>query len=342
MPSIYRAGLALAGLLTMLFAACGGDNPDTPTPEPSAPPITAVSGATPPAGGPRIDLVTTESTTYYSVSGTDTEAIFASIETNGPTDTVGQQGSGLTSVEWEYKWVGDESPTGACSILELTITAAITIELPKHADESSLSEAARASWLGYAMGVAAHEQRHVDIYLQGARDIQAAMEEVGVEANCDLLDARIDGIWNDQQDRINGLQETFHADEAARLAASRGPLEDQIEANRVQLQSLQAQIAALDQEMNQLRAELTVFDNEVASVDAQIKQINQQFPDELPPTIRDRLQALIEQSNNLLVQYNKRVEDHNTAFYSRSALSDEYDALLWETNQLVEQYNWTR
>jgi hypothetical protein len=77
-------------------------------------------------------------------------------------------------------------------------------------------------------------------------------------------------------------------------------------------------------------------------VDAQIKQINDQFPNELPDTIRDRLQSLIEQSNKLLVQYNQRVEDHNAAFYSRSTLSDEYDALLWETNQLVEQYNWTR
>jgi predicted secreted Zn-dependent protease len=341
-PTISRAGLALAGLLTMLLAACGGDDPQTPTLEPSAPPATAVSAATPSADSPKVELVTTESTTNYTVSGTDTEAIFASIEANGPTDTVGQQGSGLTAVEWEYKWVGDESPSGACSIRELTITADITIELPKHGDESSLPESVRNNWQAYAKGVAAHEQRHVDIYLQGARDIQTAMEEVGVEANCDLLDAKIDGIWNDQQGRINGLQETFHSEEAARLAASRGPLEAQIEANRAQLQSLQAQIAALDQEMNQLRAELTVFDNEVASVDAQIKQINDQFPNELPDTIRDRLQSLIEQSNKLLVQYNQRVEDHNAAFYSRSTLSDEYDALLWETNQLVEQYNWTR
>jgi chromosome segregation ATPase len=200
----------------------------------------------------------------------------------------------------------------------------------------------RANWQGYEGGVAVHEQRHVDIYLQGARDIQAAMEDVGVEANCDALEAKIDGIWIDQQGRINGLQEAFHSEEAARLAASRGPLEAQIEANRDELQSLQLQIAALDQEMARLRSELTVFDNEVASIDSQIKQINDQFPNELPETIRDRLQQLIEQSNNLLVEYNQRVEAHNAAFYARSSLSDVYDALLAETNQLVEQYNWTR
>ena len=41
-------------------------------------------------------------------------------------------------MEWEYAWTGDVTPSGACSIRELTITADIVVELPQHANADSL------------------------------------------------------------------------------------------------------------------------------------------------------------------------------------------------------------
>ncbi len=340
-PPPRLAATALAGLFALVLVACGGDDePASPT-HTSVPPATIISVATPQPDS-NIDLQTSMNTTYYAVSGTTTEEIFASIEANGPTDNVGQQGSGLTSVDWEYKWSGDQSPTGECSIRDLTIRADITVELPQHEDEASLTDTLQTNWDTYAQGVATHEQRHVDIYLQGAEDIRDAMEEIGVEKDCEALEGHIDAVWNDEQARINGLQQTFHDEENARLAAARGPLQQQIDSNRNELASLQAQISDLDAQISSLRSEIAVYDNEVANIDAQIKQINDQFPNELPDTIRDRLEQLIQQSNDLLVTYNQRVDQHNAAIYQRNALSDQYDALLTQTNQLVDQYNWTR
>lgn len=339
-PPRFLAVSALAGLSVLLVASCGGGGGPEPE-ETRVAPAAIVSVATPQAES-AIHLQTSEATTYYMVSGTTTEEIFASIEANGPVDDAGQQGSGLTSVDWEYKWSGDRLPGGECSIRELTITADIVVELPMHEDESALSPRILESWKRYTEGVAAHEQTHVDIYLEGATDIRNAMEGVGLKPNCDELEALIDSIWKSEQERINGLQHAFHSDEDARLAAARGPLENQIEANRVELGSLQAQIATYDEEISRLRAEIAVFDTEVASIEAQIKQINEQFPNDLPPVIRDRLEQLIEQSNNLLVVYNHKVDQHNGAIHERNALSDEYDSLLATTNQLVDEYNWTR
>jgi predicted secreted Zn-dependent protease len=321
-----------------LCACGGGENPDD---HESVPPTTIVSVTTP-VLDTVVDLQTSQSTTYYTVTGTTTEDIFASIEANGPTDNVGQQGSGLTSVDWEYKWSGDQDPTGACSIRDMTISAIITVELPQHEDETSLTDSLRTNWDKYAAGVATHEQHHVDIYLQGAEDIRDAMEAIGVEPSCEALETHIDSIWGDEQTRINGLQQAFHSDENARLEAARGPLEQQIDANRDQLASLQSQIDGLDSSIAGLRSEISVFDKQVASIDAQIKQINDQFPNDLPKTIRDRLESLIDQSNELLVTYNQKVDEHNSAIYQRNTLSDQYDQLLTETNQLVDQYNWTR
>lgn len=339
------AGPASAVFFAFFLAACGGDGgpetPDAGVPASTVVSVTAVSSAASELDGPRIDLETTQATTYYEVKGTTTEDIFASIEANGPTDNAGRQGSGLTSVDWEYGWSGDQSP-GTCRIRQLTVTADITIELPRHVDESSLSDALSANWQTYAAGVAAHEQRHVDIYLVGAEAIRDALEALGSEPTCAALEARIDTVWAEQQDLINGQQETFHSEEDSRLAAERGPLEAQIETNRAELDSLRSRIYELDQEINRLRAEIAVYDNEVAAIDAQIKQINDQFPNDLPDTVRQRLQDLIDQSNDLLFAYNQRVDEHNATIHVRNALSDEYDTLLLATNELVDEYNWTR
>ena len=331
---------ALAGLSAVVFAACGGANDPEPE-DTSVAPATIVSVATP-AFESAVDLQTTQATTYYPVAGTTTEEIFASIEANGPTDNTGQQGSGLTSVDWEYKWSGDQLSSGECTVRELTLRADITVELPQHVDEASLSPRILENWRAYTLGVAEHEQTHVDIYLEGAEDIRNLMEGIGIENSCDELEALIDSIWKSEQERINGLQHTFHAEEDERLVAARGPLEGQIEQNRAELQSLQSQIAAVDEQITELRGEIAGYDSEVANIDGQIKQINDQFPNQLPPTIRDRLEQLIEQSNDLLISYNERVDEHNNAIFQRNALSEQYDALLAETNALVDQYNWTR
>jgi predicted secreted Zn-dependent protease len=340
--------MRLAGLafFAVILAACssGGSSepPDLAVPVSTAVSVTSESSAAAEIDRARVELETTLSTTYYDVGGTTTEAIFSSIEANGPRDTAGRQGSGLTSVDWEYVWSGEREASGTCRIRELTISADVTIELPRHIDESSLTETLRANWQTYAEGVAVHEQRHVDIYLAGAETIRTALTALGSEATCEALESRIDGVWANEQAQINALQEIFHSEEDARLAAQRGPLELSIEANRAELDSLRSRIYELDQEITRLRAEIEVFDNEVAMIDAQIKQINDQFPSDLPETVKQRLEALIAQSNDLLFTYNQRVDEHNATIHVRNAMSDEYDTLLLATNQLVDDYNWTR
>ena len=106
-PTFRRAGVAFACLIaTTFFIACGNDSPPPPTSTAvSVGPTTVTVAATLEAGVPDVKLQTSQATTYYQVSGTTTEDIFASIEANGPRDDIGQQGSGLTSVDWEYKWI---------------------------------------------------------------------------------------------------------------------------------------------------------------------------------------------------------------------------------------------
>jgi predicted secreted Zn-dependent protease len=286
-------------------------------------------------------LETSQVTSYYDVQGLTTEDIFHFIEGNGPTLEDGARGSGITSVVWAYDWTGSQDG-GGCKIDSMTVRADIAVLLPRHANEAALPPGLRDNWEKYETGVTIHEQRHVDIYLDGADDIKAVMSEIGRQKDCQVLDSRVASAWSEEQTRINGLQQAFHREEDMRLAARRGPLEAQIQANRAKLSTLQSQISTLDRRITSLKAELSSLDVQLDSVEAQIKQITEQFPGVLPDTVHSRLEGLVIQRNELLASYNTRVDVHNGALADRTALVAEYDPLLATTNALVEDFNWSR
>jgi predicted secreted Zn-dependent protease len=333
---IRRGGLIALSLFFLICVACGGGN--------------GKNNEVPAGGTVGLDdssdegvfLQTSVKTDYYSVEGASTEAIFRFIEQNGPTDGQGKRGSGLTSVVWAYDWKGSRENDGSCSIASMTIHADMSVLLPRHANEAGLSPEILQHWRDYAAGVAKHEQRHVDIYTTGANDIKDEMSSIGKVDNCDELENRIESIWADEQARINGLQQAFHNEEGQRLAAARAPIEAQINANRVRLDSLQSQIADLDKQISGLKSEISTLDVQIDNVETQIKQITDQFPGTLPDTVKSRLEALVIQRNELLVAYNGRVEAHNTALSSRATLAAQYEPLVAETNDLVDQFNWSR
>jgi chromosome segregation ATPase len=161
-------------------------------------------------------------------------------------------------------------------------------------------------------------------------------------SSCDSLDGQIKTVWSNEQARIDGLQQAFHAEENARLAAEREPIQQQINSDRARLQDLQDQIDALDTSTSQLATQIGDLRTQEDALDAQINQILVAFPGTKPDTVQARLQSLVQQSNELLSQDNAKVDQHNNALTQRGALAAQHDALVQTTNSLVEQYNWTR
>jgi predicted secreted Zn-dependent protease len=336
--AVLHLKLVLACLLVPLLTACGGDGGGS---DDSSGPRATASGSGIEVQSEGIKLESGLATSYYNVQGMTTEDIFRYIEQNGPTLEDGTRGSGITSVVWAYDWTGSQDSNG-CRIDSMTIRADISVLLPRHANEANLPPDLRKNWLEYETGVAIHEQRHVDIYLEGAADIKSVMSEIGRQKDCKLLESKVETVWSEEQARINGLQQDFHHDEDLRLAARRQPLEAQIQANRSRLATMQGQISALERQIAGLKNELGSLDSQLDSVEAQIDQITDQFPGVLPETIRTRLESLVIERNELLGSYNTRVDVHNKALSDRTTLIASYDPLLAATNALVEQYNWSR
>jgi predicted secreted Zn-dependent protease len=326
----------------LVIVACGGGSEQ---PEATA---TAVSGGgsesesrqeLQPAEPGGIELDTTLETNYYPVEGTTTESIFNHIERNGPTDGDGKRGSGLTSVVWGYEWQGGPE-TGQCAIRSMTIRAEMEVTLPQHVDPDSLPASIRDDWDAYATSVAVHEQKHVDIYNDGAETIRARMLAVGPKPNCDELEAEIKRVWAEEQAQINNMQAEFHQQEFDRLAQQRAPIATQIDANRVEIDSLQDQIDALDAEILELRSTIDALIFEIAHIDQEIKEVNDS---EASPTDKQaQLIVLIQQRNSLQSRHNEAVDEHNDKLAQREPLVTKRSQLIDATNLLVDEFNWTR
>src|SRR5262249_10272442 len=153
-----------------------------------------------------VAVETSVSTRYYPVRGTTTAAIFAAIDANGLVETSGQRAMGLTSTEWKLD--SGEVDVGAkpCVFPSLTVTLHLVVTLPRHEMPGDLPADLRDRWERFVARVAAHEQRHVDINLEGAAAMKARLEATRTTVSCADLEKTIDAAWRAQQADIERAQ----------------------------------------------------------------------------------------------------------------------------------------
>jgi predicted secreted Zn-dependent protease len=194
----------------------------------------AVHAALSDTGGPPKPVATVEqsvSTLYYTVTGTDTDSIFASILANGPKDRSNDTATdavGLTSTDSNYVWKSDGAAT--CHLTTATITLRLTVTLPR-LDTAGLPADLAAKWDNFSASVATHEQHHVDISIAGAQETARLMETLpGNDGGCKTLERDIADLWTKE-----AAQDAFHASEDERLAPQRKPLQDRVDRDQVRI-----------------------------------------------------------------------------------------------------------
>ena len=199
------------------------------------------------------------STEYYPVRGSTAAAIFDEIARNGLVEKTGQPAIGLTSVDWKL------ASEGPCNAPALTITLRVVVTLPRHEQPEVLHGDVRRHWERFVARVAAHEQRHVDIFVDGAKSMKASMETTRAKgASCAEVEKAIDALWTRGQAEIDRAQNQFHVEDSAKSKAERGPMQADLDANKARLAALEAEIrrpgvsrdeqAKLADEYNQLVA----------------------------------------------------------------------------------------
>ena len=222
----------------------------------AGPGLTACSSP-PPAPPPQPAVVDTSvSTRDYAVRGTTTAAIFAAIDANGLVDTRGQRAVGVTSADWKLTSGDVDVRAVPCVFPSLTVTLHLVVTLPRHETPDDLPADLRARWERFVARVAAHEQRHVDIYLEGAKAMKARLEATRTAVSCAEIEKAIDAEWRAQQADIERAQAEFHAVDETTARSEREALQARLDGTRAQLEPVDAEIRRLDTELADLRRQV--------------------------------------------------------------------------------------
>ncbi|HEU0073116.1 MAG TPA: DUF922 domain-containing protein [Dehalococcoidia bacterium] len=160
-----------------------------------------------------IEIVTSRSDETYNVTGTDLDAIAASLEASAP-QIDGSSAFGLT----EYSYGLDGSfclnDSNTCSFGEITIAAEVIVTLPNLTTVGQLGPEVAQVWSSYADQVSIHEGRHVRILEEGLEDIRRQLLLIGEKPDCDALNHEIDKVWALGNGQMEQRQRAFHIADA--------------------------------------------------------------------------------------------------------------------------------
>jgi predicted secreted Zn-dependent protease len=218
--------------------------------------LTACSSPAPAPPRQPVAVETSVATRYYPVGGTTTAAIFAAIDANGLVETSGQRAVGVTTADWKLTSGDAARDAVPCVFPSLNVTLHLVVTLPQHEAPDALPTDLRGRWERFVARVAAHEQRHVEIYLEGAKAMKARLEATRTAVSCADLGKAIDAEWRAQQADIARSQAEFHASDETTARSERESLQTRLDATRARLEPMDAEIRRLDTELAGLRRQV--------------------------------------------------------------------------------------
>jgi predicted secreted Zn-dependent protease len=287
--------------------------------------LAGCAGVRPPVAE-RVRVRTSRATSHYLIHGTTSRAIFDEIAGNHLFDTNGRPAVGVTAGRWSIDWHGVEPRPGVCEPSPLTITLALEVTLPEHERPEALSEALRARWQRFAARVEAHEQRHVDIYLDGARAMKARMEEVLARwwPSCAELRERIRAVWAAQEAETERAKDRFHEEDDAEIQRERHPLQARIDANQARLAAMLADIGALNREVGDLERRLDATRAGIDTAVAELAAAGASLASCARPGVAAAVVTLCQRHNALVADHNATVAKHNEVVARQNALAAEH------------------
>jgi chromosome segregation ATPase len=218
----------------------------------------------------------------------------------------------------------------------------VVVTLPRHERFGSLTEEQQARWQDYERRVAAHEQRHVDIFSE-----VIAAAKVGVESlsdrfsDCGRLDREANELWDAAFERDAALQDDFHRGEAGRSADLRAPLEAAIAENESRLALLNARLEGWSEELAELEARIVSLDSGLEPYVTEMDAIRLEYPDlTLSQDVFEEYGRLYSESTVLNDERNAVAAQHGELVEGYNGSSDEFNSINSRNNELIEELNW--
>lgn len=112
----------------------------------------------------------------FDVSGTTVDTIRASLNRN-------RQHS-ANRVNWNFRWT---STPGQCRITEVTTDVSVTSYIPRLQANAQRPASVQQQWDSYLLALQLHQDGHVDLAMNAARQIEQAILNLPPAASCEQL-----------------------------------------------------------------------------------------------------------------------------------------------------------
>ncbi|MEM7068358.1 MAG: DUF922 domain-containing protein [Pseudomonadota bacterium] len=141
-------------------------------------------------------VILSESTTFYTVRGRTGREIFKSMIDNGP-QLGGRKGHALATTEYKYdvKNIEVAIRNGRCIPRKLDVMIHVTYTYPKWIPTSSAKRTTREAWKDFSRSVRWHEEQHVKIAMDYAKDYEAALKKTRLRTSQDCSKATFSSVW---------------------------------------------------------------------------------------------------------------------------------------------------
>jgi predicted secreted Zn-dependent protease len=117
---------------------------------------------------------------------------------------------GLTVHSLSYQWSPDPKAP-SCMMASSSIVVAIVVHIPEATTREGMSSVESKKWDLLVAKIKTHEQRHVDIFLQGSKSLLRALEGVRASPKCGDVEKSIQGATKKVAAETDRRNNDFHA-----------------------------------------------------------------------------------------------------------------------------------
>lgn len=137
-----------------------------------------------------------KSYSYFTINGANLSELESELARRGPqVRGSGQRHPGATRLEFHTKVDYSEQPRG-CRIATATVTVEARVILPRWRSRTRSDREARIVWNTLEADIKRHEERHVEIAVGHARELEKALLELPRQRDCARLAERVQQTTN--------------------------------------------------------------------------------------------------------------------------------------------------
>ncbi|MCK5666610.1 MAG: DUF922 domain-containing Zn-dependent protease [Thiotrichaceae bacterium] len=125
-------------------------------------------------------------TSYYSVSGNDSNSLYQSLQQYGPIGENGKRYHAVTrwQANWNYAW---REAANGCQLDKVEVSVDIEYLLPELKDLDTKAQKFRNDWNTYFLALFKHEQQHKDYAIQAATELEKELLAINSLQACFTL-----------------------------------------------------------------------------------------------------------------------------------------------------------